>query len=90
MSIPFTQYKMPDGRPVPVSIDRPAEIEALAKQFIERGGRYEVECLSTGEVSFTAVREIEGEEQDVAIEIAANGPPVLEAVDRLVRASVTV
>jgi hypothetical protein len=81
MSIPFTQYKRPTGRAVPVTIDRPAEIEALALKVFEAGGRFECEVFRTGEVSFEAVR------QDglLASEIAENGPRVADAVDRLVR-----
>jgi len=83
MSIPFTQYKRPTGRAVPVTIDRPAEIEALAMKVFEAGGRFECEVLRTGEVSFEAVR------QDglLASEIAENGPGVEAAVDRLVLAA---
>ena len=87
--IPFTQYMMPDGRRVPVTIERPAEVAALAQQFIDAGGRFECEMLSTGEISLTAVGEIDGEEQDIAIELCGNGPDVPLAVDRLVRAALT-
>jgi hypothetical protein len=87
MGIPFTQYMLPDGRKVPVSVERPAEIEGMAQQFIEMGGRFECEMLSTGQISLTAVCEIDGEEQDAEIEICANGPSVPDAVDRLVRSA---
>lgn len=88
MSIPFTQYILPRGNKRAELIDRPEDIERLAAQFIEAGGRYECEILSTGHVSLTAVHEIEGEEQDIAIEVCGNGPDVLDRVDRLVRKSV--
>jgi uncharacterized protein with GYD domain len=88
MSIPFTQYMMPDGRRVPVSIERPKDVEAIAQRFIDAGGRFECEMLSTGEISLTAVCEIDGEEQDACIELCGNGPAVPEAVDRLVRAAI--
>jgi hypothetical protein len=88
MSVPFTQYLLPHGRATPVMVDRPPEIEALALRFIARGGLYECEMLTTGEVSFTAVFDIDGEQQDIAIEVCANGPPVLAAVDSVVRKSV--
>jgi hypothetical protein len=87
MGIPFTQYLLPDGHPRPVVVDRPPDIEALAQRFIALGGSYECEMLTTGEVSFTAVSDIGGEQQDVAIEVCANGPPVLDAVDAVVRRS---
>lgn len=90
MGIPFTQYVLPHGRTREETIERPAEIEALARKFIESGGRYECEILTTGEVSFTAVFCGDGgDEQDVEIEICANGPAVQEAVDTLVRKSLS-
>lgn len=84
----FTQYILPHGRREPVSIERPDEIEALAKQFIDSGGRYECEVLTTGHVSLTAVHTVDDEEQDVAIEVCANGPDVPVRVDQLVRKSI--
>ena len=88
MGIPFTQYVLPHGRRREETIERPADIEALAQKFIDAGGRYECEVLTTGEVSFTAVFcDEDGDEQDVEIEICANGPAVREAVDALVRKS---
>jgi hypothetical protein len=47
MTIPFTQYLRLNGRKRPVEIDRPEEIEAIARRFIESGGRYECEELTT-------------------------------------------
>jgi len=88
MSIPFTQYLLPDGHQRPTSVKRPPDIEELAKKFIASGGKYECEALTTGEVSLTAVMTIEGEPQDIAQQICPNGPSVLEAVDKLVQDSV--
>lgn len=87
MAIPFIQYLRPLGQPKPVEIDRPAEIEAMADAFLKAGGRYECEVLTTGEVSFTAVKSIDDEERDIAIEICENGPSVLMAVDELIKRS---
>jgi hypothetical protein len=88
MSIPFTQYLLPDGHCVDTSIDMPAEIEELAQKFIIAGGRFEAEILTTGHVSITAAYEIDGELQDIAIKVAVNGPPVVEAVEYVVRQAV--
>ena len=88
MGIPFTQYLLPDGRKRDTDIERPAEIEEMALRFMEGGGRYECEILTTGEVSLTAVKEIDGEPQDVEIEVCHNGPGVGERVDDLVRRSI--
>ena len=86
MSIPFTQYLLPNGQRRAQQIDRPADIESLAEKFIASGGRYECEVLTTGHVSFTAVKEIDPDDgpQDVVIEVCENGPAVETAVDRVV------
>ena len=81
MSIPFTQYLLPDGRKRYELVDRPQEIEDIANSFIANGGKFECEILTTGHVSFTACKF----DRDVEIEICTNGPDVLEAIDRLVR-----
>jgi hypothetical protein len=85
VSIPFTQYMRPDGRKVKVSIERPAEIEALAKRFIEAGGWFDAEHLTTGHVSLTAGFVIDDESDEIAIRVVENGQSVLGAVDELVR-----
>lgn len=88
MAIPFTQYLLPNGEKRDERIERPADIEALARQFIEAGGRYECEMLTTGEVSLTAVYAVDDEPEDVEIEICPNGPDVPLRIDDLVRRSV--
>jgi len=88
MSIPFTQYLRPNGRRRDVEIDMPQEVEDLAKSFIAAGGRYECEELTTGHASLTAVYEVDGEDQDIAIEVCPNGPEVPPRVEKLVRTSI--
>lgn len=89
MSIPFTQYLRPDGRKKPISVEMPKEIEESAYRFIEAGGWYEAEVLEGGIVSLTAcfVTEDDGP-QDIAIELADNGPGIKESVAKLVYSSV--
>lgn len=87
MAIPFTQYLLPHGEKRAESIERPADIEALAQRFIDAGGRFECEVLRTGQISLTAVYPIDGEPQDVEIELCSNGPDVPLRVDALVRRS---
>lgn len=79
--IPFTQYLRPDGRQVPVTIDRPADVADLAQRIIDRGFRFECEHLTTGHASLT----IAGRDDDVDIEVVRNGPDVPVAVDRMVK-----
>jgi hypothetical protein len=88
MAIEFTQYLLPRGDRKTITIQRPDGIEALSHRFIEAGGKYEAEVLTTGEVSLTAVFDVDGEPQDIAIKVRNNGPDVLPAVDELVRESV--
>jgi len=83
--IPFTQYLRPDGRKKMISIERPPEIEALAQSFLDRGGWFEAEVLTTGHVSLTACFNMPDGDNDIEIELAQNGPGVEAAVDRLVR-----
>jgi len=60
------------------------EIEFLAFKFIEAGGWFEVEELTTGHASLTACHIVDGEPQDIAIRVVDNGPPVVDAVADLV------
>lgn len=97
MSIPFTQFLMPDGRQVPVMISRPAEIEQQARAIIERGYTFEIEMLRTGEVSMEIIKRvppfIDQDDEVIASELCHNGPTageslgVPEAVDRMVKAA---
>lgn len=83
MSIPFTQYIRPNGRREQVTIDRGPHIEELAKKFIESGGYFECEELTTGHASLTAGHK-DYPDGDIAIEVCLNGPTVPHHVDRLV------
>ena len=87
--IPFTQYCLPNGRRIRWEFGCSPEIEAIANRFIESGGKYECEVLTTGEISLTAVKKIKGEDQDVAIVICRNGSggTVGDKVDDLIRQS---
>lgn len=82
-SIPFTQYLMPSGSKAEVTIDRPDDIAAKAREIIARGFRFECEMLSDQRsVSLTITDPDEG---DLDIEVVQNGPEVPLAVDRMVR-----
>jgi hypothetical protein len=88
MAIPFTQYLRPHGRKRAVEWEGSPEIEALAKHFLDVGGKYECEALQIGHASLTAAYDCDGEVTDIAIVICDNGPDILEAVPELVRRSV--
>ena len=78
--IPFTQYLMPNGRKVAVTIARPKEIYDKAMDIIKAGYCFEVELLTTGHVSMT----ITDNDDDHDIEVVDNGPEVPMAVDRMI------
>ena len=79
--IPFTQYKLPDGRRVEISVHRPPDIAAKAMRIIEAGHVFECEVLTDGEVSLTITDPDKG---DVDIDVCKNGPAVLDAVDKMI------
>jgi len=85
--IPFTQYLLPDGRTRRATFSVIGKTAVDAKAVLDKGLRFECEILTTSEVSLT-VFDPETEE-DIAIEIVANGPGVPDAVDRLVESAVS-
>lgn len=80
MSIPFTQFMLPNGRRVQVSVDRSSEVEEKAQKLISEGFAFEVEILRNGVVNMDCNRGnvILGQE------LATNDTDVPEKVDRLV------
>ena len=83
MKIPFTQYLRPHGVPrvqIFESKDLDQEIEDKANELIKAGFRFESEILTTGEVSMECLKF----DQCLSGELCENGPPVIQAVKRLV------
>lgn len=86
--IPFIRV-FPDQSLKVQTIERPAQIDALACSFLARGGRYLIAILSDDEVKMTAVMSGMGDDlHEIASEVTHNGVMLPLAVDRLVRASV--
>lgn len=83
MSIPFTQYLMPDGRRNEVTIDMPANVEQAAFALIEKGCHFDIEMLSTGMISMTC----EKDEDLIAIEVCPNDERVVAGVEKIVKQS---
>lgn len=84
--IPFTQYLRPDGRQKAVVIERPKEIVQEALKLIsEHKCRFDIEVLTTGDVSMTCEQGRGRNHRVLSWEICPNGPAVPEAVDRLVQ-----
>lgn len=85
MIIPFTQYLMPDGRAKEVSFECEEYQDSLVQDLVNAGCRFEVEMLSTGEVSLTVEYEDpNGENITLAHEICPNGPEVGIAIEQLI------
>lgn len=94
MSISFIKYARPDGRRVPVLIDRPIDIEDKAATILAMGYVFEVEQLRTGDVSLTIRSDNpgteEGEQGDLDIElvfvadILGNNEAIGRSVDKFV------
>lgn len=80
MSIPFTQYFLPDGRAESVSIDMPEDIEEKARKLIEKGCHFDIEMLTTGMISMTC----EKDDELLSISICNNDPSVLESVKYII------
>ena len=88
MTIPFTQYLLPNGRKRATSIDVDEETKKLAQQFMDAGGYFECEILSTEDISLTACFDQPDGDNDIAVEVVQNGPDVIKAVQKLVRNAV--
>lgn len=80
-NIYFTQYLRPDGRKSAVKIDRPDHIAKAADFIRSNGFRFEIEELTTGEVSMT----ISDDHDDYHRMLCPNGPEVPATVDELVK-----
>jgi len=78
--IPFTQYLMPNGKTIAVTINRPNNVSNKADELLKKGYKFECETLRTGDISLTIVRDGE----DIDGELCPNGPKVLLAVDTLI------
>lgn len=82
-TIPFTQFLLPDGRKAPLTVDCSVEVASVAESVIADGYEFQIEILTTREVSMTCFDP--QEEEDIAIEVCPNGPGIEEAVGRLVK-----
>lgn len=75
-AVEVTQYMTPNGRPVLQSTKLPIDSLAAYKDMKKSGCCFEAEMLRTRQVSLT----ISNGEEDVDIEIAANGPGIQQAM----------
>lgn len=80
MSIPFTQFMLPNRRRVQQTIDRSSEVEEKAQKLISEGFAFEIEILRSGIVNMDCTR------GDIVLgqELAMNDTDVPIKVDKLV------
>ncbi len=92
MSIPVIVFIRPNGQKEEATIQRPDDIEIMAKEFINSGGRYTVEPLGGMGTSYCAEFKVDDEIQDIACEIGFDSdPPNIKhfaAFDEVVKQSI--
>lgn len=87
MPIPFVR-QFPNGRRALSEFSASPEVEELGRKFIALGGAYVCEILPSGYARIAACVQRKGKQVDVEQDACENGPPLVDAVERLVRASV--
>lgn len=77
-----TQFLFPKGRRVPVEIDMPPDVEALAEELRKAGWSFETECFPDTQIVHYDCCD---DDDVLADDLCPNGPKVPEMVERLVR-----
>lgn len=78
----FTQFLFPDGRPMPIVIDMPADVEAMATELNTAGWSFEIEKHPDRTVIHMDCCQ---DDRQLANALVENGPEVPSAVEALVR-----
>ena len=78
MEIPFTQYLRPSGRQRQVSIDLEDLAAQAAQKLLDAGYHFDIEVLSTGQVS-AAIED--GDDLPLAHVVVENGPGLVPALE---------
>lgn len=88
MELPFVR-QFPNGRRGLSTVEVADDVGHMGKKFIALGGAYVCEILPSGYARIAAcVQGEDGKQIDVEQDACENGPNLIEAVERLVRASV--
>lgn len=82
MAILFTQYIRPHGRAEPVKITLSPEIEAKAHKMLDQGFHFDIEILTTGEISMTC--EHPSFDAPISMEVCNNDERVPDYVVKLI------
>ena len=86
--IEFTQYLMPDGRPVPNSFVTTKDVHDMGQRLIEAGYRFEIEMLRDYyTISATIVGKQPGSDEDTDLVycIKPNTPEIGQHIDKMIR-----
>jgi hypothetical protein len=83
MSIEFTQYLRPAGKPRPMLIDRPVQIETKASCLKHLGYRFDIEELTDGKIFMEVSHPMD--DQAISNRVCKNNAEVATAVDSLIR-----
>jgi hypothetical protein len=81
MTITFIQFFRPDGRTRKIDIERPIDVDRMARDLVRMGYRFEIETLRDGNVHMSV--SIGGE--DIVSRICENGPMVRDNIDSMIR-----
>lgn len=80
MTIIFTRFHKPNGRRSKVEIDRPTDIDKMARDLVRYGYDFEIEVLRGDEIHMT----VSNEDGDLCSRICENGPQVPISVDEMI------
>lgn len=86
MTIPFIR-QFQDGKKSLVDFSCPPEVEAIAVEFIARGGMYIIEELPDGKVGLAASLNVGEEQKYVECEVTENGPGLPIVAQQVIRNS---
>lgn len=86
-AIPFVR-QFPDGKKSLVDFHCPPEVEAIACEFIARGGMYIIEELPDGKVGLAASLSVNRFQTYVENEVTDNGPGLPIVAQQLIRNSI--
>lgn len=83
MAIMFTQFLRPNGKKSIVEIDRPTDIDKMARDLVMMGYNFEIEVLMDDRIHMT----VSNEDGDLRSRICENGPSLPKCVDDMIIAA---
>ena len=87
ITIPFTQYHLPNGRASKElfyfqdgDLEKPEQINKKIQELLSNNVHFDAEILSTGVMSFTAERD----DDLLSIQLSDKGPSVIKTIETLI------